>query len=277
MRKAILTGALLALMAVAAEAQVRVEYDKRSRNSSLRVTWDGGYYSGYGFGYGSGFGYSSGFAPGFVGSFGGGTLAFGTRHYLPYGPGWSRYGTGFAWRWPQGSYSYYSGPVYPYYYAPYTVMDYAPPRAIVAGGPAPNPALAVAREIEEGRGKFKAGDYRGAVDAFRAAVVADISSASSQAWFALGLAAAGDFRNADKALRAAAGGAPFGEIDLKDLFKDGRERDRVLGVLGRVSGDGALAAAWVRMLAGDPAPLRKLAEKDGDAKKLLPRTGGSEP
>ncbi len=249
-RKAVLVAALLALMAVAAEAQVYVEYSRRTRDSSLRITYGGGYYYGYGYG-------------GYYGA--------GTRYCVPRGgygyPGYAPY--------PGGEYGgygqyYYSGPVYPPYYARYTVMDYSPPRPAARGGAADrSPAAAAAREVEEGRRRFRLGDYRGAVDAFREAVAADTSGAAAQAWFALALGVTGDYRNADKALRSAAERAAFGKIDLKDLFRDAKERARVLGVLAKAAGEGALTAAWVQSLEGDPARLKQLADKDAAAKRLL--------
>jgi len=266
-KKVVLVGALLALLAVAAEAQVTVEYNKKTRDSSLRVTYSGGYTYGYGYGYSL-----HPYRPGAMGPFAGGTLTFGNLHGRPcqYFAGYPAYG--FHYGSPYGGYSYYSGPVSPYsYYAPYTVMDYSPPRPAVRGDRDDvNPARTPSREIEEGRRRLRAGDYRGALDAFREAVVADTSSASAQAWFALGLALTGDHRNADKALRAAAEHAPFEKIDLAGLFKDAREQARLLGILAKVTGEGALAAAWIRSLGGDPAPLRQAAEKDAAARKLLP-------
>ncbi len=260
MRKIFLAGALLALMAVAAEAQVYVEYGRRHGDRSVRVTWGGGWWAG-------GWECRGPFGPGLAAPWGGGSLYLGTRHYLPYGHG-GLYGYAVYTGWERpywDHYSYYYGPVSPYYWhAPFTVVDTAP--AFAREAPRTTPEFVVARWIEEGK---RAADYRGAVDAFREAVAADTSSASASAWFALGLAAAGDCRNAEKALRSAAARAPFEKIDLKGLFRDARERDRVMGALARVSGDGALAAAWVRFLGGDSVPLKLLAEKDEEAARLL--------
>ncbi|HEV3025933.1 MAG TPA: hypothetical protein VG457_00085, partial [Planctomycetota bacterium] len=112
---------------------------------------------------------------------------------------------------------------------------------------------------------------RGAVDAFRQAVVAHTENPLAQAYFALGLVVIGDGKNADKALRLATERGSFGKIELRTMFKDVKERDRVLGVLGRISGDGLLTAAWAQSLAADTDRLKELAQKDPIAKTLLER------
>jgi hypothetical protein len=244
-----LAGILGMLMAAAARAQAGHEQDGKIRRPPIRIITIGGGPFGYGYGYGYGG------PPG------------GHRPCLPYG-GTSAYG--FSYASPYGGYTYYSGPVTMPYYAGYRCMDYAPPPVIVPRPAERTPASVSAGEIEEGRRRFKGGDYKGAVDAFREAVVADVDNASAQAWFALALAVSGDYRNADKALRAAAERAPFEKVDLKDLFKDAKERVRVLGNLSKGAGEGTLTAAWVRALEGDPAGLKQLAEKDASARKLLP-------
>lgn len=127
----------------------------------------------------------------------------------------------------------------------------------------------VSRQIGEGRKRFKAADYRGALDAFRAAVIADTEDGAAQAHFALGLILVGDGRNSDKALRSAVGAGFAGPLDTKGMCKDEKETLRVVEVLGKVTGDGELAAAWALFTLGEPASLRRLAAKDEVARKLL--------
>jgi hypothetical protein len=246
-----LAGILVLLMAAAARAQTGPEQDGKNRRPPVRIITIGGGHYGYGYGYGYG------------GWFGG------PRPCLPYSYGGAS-AYGFSYASPFGGYTYYSGPVTPPGYAWYRCSDYAPPPVIVPRPAEPTPVSVSAREIEEGRRLFKAADYKGAVDAFREAVVADVDNASAQAWFALALAVTGDYRNADKALRAAAERAPFGKVDLKDLFRDAKERARILDILAKGAGEGTLTGAWVRALEGDPAGLKQRAEKDAAARKLLP-------
>lgn len=125
------------------------------------------------------------------------------------------------------------------------------------------------RLIEEGRKRCKAADYRGALDAFRAAVIADTEDGLAQAYFALGLILVGDGKNADKALRSAVQAGFVGPIDVKGVWKDEKERIRVTESLGRIAGDGELTAAWILFLQGEPESLKRLAGKDALARKLL--------
>ena len=122
------------------------------------------------------------------------------------------------------------------------------------------------------RRRLKAGDYRGAVDDFRSAVAAHTDSPLAQAWFAVALSIAGDGKNADKALRAAAASdVPSERISLADGFRDERERVRVIVALARVTGEGSLAAAFALDRIGEPARLKQLADKDPAARQLLPK------
>ncbi|MBV8881794.1 MAG: hypothetical protein JO332_17685 [Planctomycetaceae bacterium] len=133
------------------------------------------------------------------------------------------------------------------------------------------PQGAASRELEEGRRRFREGDYAGAVDAFRSAVVASTENPALQAWFAVSLIAVGDGRNADKALRsAAASGLSVGAVAPAGLFRDDKERVRMIVALAKVGSEGGLAAAYVLSLAGEPARLKQLAEKDATARRLLP-------
>jgi hypothetical protein len=262
------TLAFLVSMAVVALAQgvVQPQPQQQGRRSSLTVTYWPGYgygcgyrYGGYGYGgYGYGYGYG-----------------YGTGVY--YGVGVGIAGDGYS--------SYYDGPMYytnpmsggPYF-GNHRYRDLMSPPGAAAAGPASRPVadrvpeFTAVREIEEGRRRLKAGDYRGAVDGFRSAVAATPDDPAAQAWFAAALILAGDGKNADKALRsAAAGGVAPDRISLADAFRDDPERVRIIVALSRVTGEGAFAAAFVLDRAGEPVPLKRLAEKDPAARRLLPR------
>lgn len=280
MKKIVLAGAMLALMAVAAEAQVTLEYQRKTRNSTLTLTYSSGYYGTYGYGGFGGYGFGYG---GFYGGYPGGAFTYYAAGlgvplngmpmsapyplYPPAGSFYSGYGL-YSYGTPAGL---YGGRAYrsPYRISP--VGDYTP-----RPGPAPLAAgrmdeLASAKEIEVGRLRFKGGDYKGALNEFRSAVVADTTSGVAQAYFAVGLVVTGDHKNADKALRAAADRAPLGrKVDLTAHLASEKERARLMTMLGKVAGDGALAAAYALSVMGDAEPLKKLSEKDPAAKKLLP-------
>ncbi|HVE42265.1 MAG TPA: hypothetical protein VNM14_20440 [Planctomycetota bacterium] len=257
MKTLALSITLLVVMTAVAQAQVTFEYSRRNRNSSLTVTYSSGV--GYGYGYGGyggysygGFGYGSGL---YYGGYGGPLIYSYGGYGDPYNGGY--YG-GYRYR---GAYG-------------------RPAAATEAAGPAPHsgpvadriPEFTAAREIEEGRRRLKAGDYRGAVDDFRSAVAAHTDSPLAQAWFAVALAIAGDGKNADKALRAAAaGGIPSERLSLADGFREEKERVRVIVALARVTGEGSLAAAYALDRLGEPARLKQLAEKDPVARQLLPK------
>jgi hypothetical protein len=123
--------------------------------------------------------------------------------------------------------------------------------------------------ILDGLKRLKVADYRGAVDAFRSAIIESHDNARATAYFALGLILTSDGRNADKALRAAAALGYSEKIDFPSLFKDDKECVRIKGLLGGISGEGLLTAAWAEFLGGAPERLKQLAEKDPAAKQLL--------
>lgn len=272
MKTAALLALFLAAMTAAAEAQVTLEYDRRTRNSRLSITYTSGCgpgfwgYGGYGYGYGYG-----GWGPSFYGG------GYYPGYFWTDGPSYYSYG---------GS-TYYSGPVIGSpgaYYAgygngyrggwgrPYAAADAAGP--VARTGPAADriPEFTSARQIEEGRRRLKLGDYRGAVDLFRAALTEQTDSPVAQGWFAVALAVAGDGRNADKALRAAvAGGLTADRITLEDGFRDEKEKGKIAAALAKLGPDGALAAGFALERMGDAAKLKQLAEKDPVARRLLPK------
>ncbi|HLY11615.1 MAG TPA: hypothetical protein VKW04_20100 [Planctomycetota bacterium] len=218
-----------------------------------------GFASGYGSGYGGGWlsgGWGSGFVTGFPGW---GTMWAGSGGYYGYGLG-GGYPSEF-W----GGDRYYGRP---HYGSATAAGPMGPPQP-----PADRtPQSSSLREIEEGRRRFHVGDYHGALDAFRSAVVATTDSPVAQAWFAVCLIAVGDGRNADKAIRtAASGGLSAGALSLDGQFRDEKERVRMIVTLAKVGSEGSLAAAYALSLAGEPARLRQLAEKDPAARLLLPK------
>lgn len=247
MKKSVAAAAFVVLLSAAAQAQVVVVdsarekayvYGYRSRSWGSGYTgWGGygtGFYGGYGYGLYSGYGYD-------------GPMVYGYGGY-PYRGG------GSTWR-------------------PGASADAAGP-AVRRAGPVADrmPEFTSAREIEEGRRRMKLGDYKGAVDQFRSAVVSNTESALAQAWFAVALAIAGEGKNADKALRAAeASGIPLDRITLADAFPDDKERARVAALLSKAGPEGAFAAAFALSIAGDASKLKQLAEKDPAAARLLPK------
>lgn len=249
MKKPVISLALGLLLSAAAHAQVVVV--DQGRETGRR--WGAGAW-GYGSGYGGfttcypGARYAYFQGPVLLGGYGYGGLYGGMGYYGGYG---YRGGT---WSRPTAS------------------ADAAGP--VSRTGPVSDrlAEFASVREMEEGRGRLKTGDYRGAVDQFRAAVAARTESPLAQAWFAVALAIAGDGKNADKALRAAvAAGFPVDRMSLDNAFRDDKERAKVIDALTKTTGHGSLAAAFALSLAGEGAKLRQLAEKDPVARKLLPQ------
>jgi hypothetical protein len=255
-KKSILSAVVVLLAAAAAHAQ-GIIVDPPPREKKLIGHGPRcGYYGwgGYGVG-GYGFGGTGTIFWGYGCTTGDGPLIYGVGSL--YG------GTGYY-----GGYGIRSG----YWSRPSASADAAGP--LPRTGPVSDrlAEFASAREIEDGRARLRAGDYRGAVDSFRAAVAAQPENPLAQAWFAVGLATVGDGKNADKALRSAAGaGFAVDRLTLADGFRDEKERVRVIVALARSSGDGTLASAFALSLTGEGAMLKKLAEKDSVAKSLLPK------
>jgi hypothetical protein len=222
--------------------------------------------SGYGTGHIAGTGYSAPYYNGFGYGFSWGGRPGFLFGYPGWGSVWAGYGNG---GYSGGSPGYWGG----------EGRFYPPFAAAGVAGPAPQPPppdrtpeAASQREINEGRRRFRQGDYRGAVDSFRSAVIATTESPTAQAWFAVGLIVSADGRNADKALRAAAsGGLAPGALSLDGLFRDEKERVRVIVALAKVTGEGGLAASYALSLAGEPARLKQLSEKDPAALRLVPK------
>ena len=252
MKKIALAAALVMVMAVAAEAQVTITYTRRTSNSRLTLTFQGGSYTSYGYGgYGhGGYGYG-GYGYGGYGGYYTSAVAPGVvaGAYHPWGAG---YGYGYP------GYTYYSGPVRP-------ILDYYPGVPRSERVPERSPENVTTALIDQARKRIRVGDYRGAVDDVRSAVVADPAGGASEAWFAVALAIAGDVRNADKALRSALGHGFKGRLEIQ--LRDKKEAARVEAALGKQGGE---AAAYALSLLGQPEKLGKLAEKDAALKPLLP-------
>lgn len=280
--KAVLVASFLAVGALSAEAQVGVGVSGGSwgssgsgwgigwggGGSSWGGSWGGGWSCGPGYGWGGG---SLGYGYGYGWGYGGSYIVAGDGYGLYYsGPvyGWSGGGSAVApgvaaadptpgWG-PWGAY----GPYRRAWTAP--VPSYSiPPRAAARAPEAALPAGA----LEEGRRRFRLADYRGALDGFREAVVADGSDGAAEAHFALALAATGDHRNADKALRSALGHGFAGKVDVASMAKDERERGKLAAALLR-SPETSLASAWALSALGRPERLDALSAKDADAKRL---------
>lgn len=262
---AIATVALAAL-AAPAFAQDPNSSPSQRRNgysgSSGTVSGGGTYLPGTGYS-GSSYstwGYGTGCRPGgIIGYPGFGTIWPGYGGYYGYGAGY-------------GGYPGYYGTEGAYGGAPFGTATAAGPMQPAQPVVDRSPQSTASREIEEGRRRFRTGEYRSAVDSFRSAVVATTDNPVAQAWFAVGLIAAGDGKNADKALRsAAASGIPAGALSMDGMFRDDKERVRMIVALAKVGSEGGFAAAYLLSLAGEPVRLKQMAEKDPLARQLLPK------
>jgi len=246
-------------------------------DSSRRRTTFGGTSPGYG--WGNGIGSGTGYSPGTGWSSGGGYG--GTWYPGGYRPGFvvGYPGFGSFWTGAGGYYGYYGGGYFPgswwgdgYFSRPTVTSTAGGSGSSSPGAIDRTPQLTSVREIEEGRRRFRIGDYRGALDSFRSAVVATTDSPVAQAWVGVSLIAVGEGRNADKALRSAvAGGLAPEAVSLDGLFHDDKERVRIIVALAKVGADGSLAAAYALSLSGEPARLQRLAKKDPVARLLLPK------
>jgi hypothetical protein len=284
--KAPLIALFLAVGALAAEAQVTVgggSWGGTGGGGGYGVGW--GSWSGYGGGYGTvgygGWGWGGG--RGYCGGWGYGGWGYGGGSMVVVGDGYGLYYSGpvYGWGWGGGGSAVAPGvaaadptpgwgPWGGSAFGPYRrswmrpVSSYSPPpplREKAPEGPVPTGA------VDEGRRRFRLGDYRGALDTFRGAVVANGSDGAAEAHFALGLAVTGDHKNADKALRSALGHGFAGKLDVASMAKDERERAKLAVQLGKAP-EAALAAAWALAGLGKPERLDALTAKDADAKKL---------
>jgi hypothetical protein len=243
MKRTLLSLAVVLAASAAAHAQIVITYTKQNKNSKLTVTYSGGYYSGYGgYGYGGGFGFSGGgfygggsyggFAPGFIWSSGESSFAFGTnflgQDWRGYPAGYGGYGT-----------TYYGPGGYGTTYRIPTYIDYQRAYGPRTGAAAEVGQMNVEKTLDAGLAKFKAGDYAGAVAAFKRVVVADFNNATAKLWMGLALAGSGDMKNAEKAVKAAVGGLAkeqIARVDLKSAFKDAKEQARYQAAAEKAGG-----------------------------------------
>ncbi len=242
----------IAGMALAADAQVSIQYTRQSSHSKLTITYQGGFSYGYGYG---GYGYGCGYGSAYGTS--GGYYGWPGSYRSAVAPGvaagmWHPWGAGYGVGYAGGGSTYYSGPVRPTLVAPERVVERSPENISAAA-------------LDLGRKRIRAGDYRGAVEDIRAAVVAEGENPTSEGWFAVTLALAGDVRNGDKALKAALAHGFRGKLDL--VLRDEKEKGRVLAACSKLPGE---AAAYVAALLGRPEALAGLAEKDPSLKPLVP-------
>lgn len=251
-----LAATLVLFMALAAEAQISITYTRQTSNSRLTVNFSGGSFHSYGYGGYGGFS-SSGISYGGAGyGVSSGVYGYGGYYRSAVAPGvaagmYHPYGAGYSYGYP--GYGYYSGPVRP-------IMDYSP--AVPRPERAPENVSNVL--LDQARKRLKFGDYKGAVDDIRNAVVSDPAGGTSEAWFAVALAIAGEARVADKALKAALSHGFKGRLELQ--LRDKREEARISTALGKL--DGA-AAAYALSLLGQPEKLDALAAKEPALKALL--------
>ena len=269
MKRALISLAVLLAAAAAAQAQVVITYTHENKNSKLTITYSDGYYSGYGgYGYG-GYGYYVGggsYGPGFIYNRGNSTFGFGTNFL---GENWRGYPSGYG----QYGTSYYGGGYG--YGRSYRVPSYTDSQGPV-GASREVGEMSVEKTGEAGMVKFKAGDYAGALAAFRQLVVHDFSNAGSKLWMALALAGTGDFKNAEKALRsAAATNNQLGSVDLKSMMKDAKEQARFAAAVEKAGG---IVAGYVLERLGEKEKAKaaldavlKASPKDAEAAKLRAR------
>ena len=155
---------------------------------------------------------------------------------------------------------------WPYHYE--AGRDEAPPEI-------PAPKAASEESIGEGRALWRAGDYAGALASFKKAVADDLESADARLHMALGLLAAGDLKNADKALASAlvferAADDVLG-LAFDELFAKPKElRKFEAKLVPAKDGTGALTVALAHYLLGAKAKGAAMLEasKDPAAKKL---------
>jgi len=149
-----------------------------------------------------------------------------------------------------------------------------------AGGrdeaPAPTPRVESEAAVVEGRAHWRAGETGAALDSFKKAVSADVKYGSAQLHMALALVAAGDLRNADKAVRSALdlvrGPEDISALKLDDLFRSPKEKARFEAKLTvGADGTGSLAVALAHHLMGRKAKASAIlaAMKDPIAARLV--------
>jgi hypothetical protein len=138
------------------------------------------------------------------------------------------------------------------------------------------PKAESASAILEGRNRWKAGDFTGALAGFKESVANDLESGAARLHMALGLLAMGDLRNADKALVSALDIVRTPEelnaLGFPEWFRNAKERakfeDRLIPAR---DGSGSLSIALAQHLLGLKAKAAKTLE---GAKEGSDRLGG---
>jgi Flp pilus assembly protein TadD len=145
-----------------------------------------------------------------------------------------------------------------------------------SGAPREVERLNVEKTNDVGIARFRAGDYAGALVAFKQIVVNDFSNPAAKLWMAMALAGAGDFKNAEKALRSAsASNEQLSGVDLKGSLKDPKETARFSAAAEKAGG---ITAGYILERLGEKEKAKaaletalKAAPKDGEAEKLKAR------
>ena len=139
----------------------------------------------------------------------------------------------------------------------------------------PTPKAASEDSIGRGRGLWRAGDYAGALAAFKQAVADDLESPDARIHMALALLVAGDLKNADKALASALdlerAGDDISGIAFEDLFAKPKERQKFEAKLVPAKdGSGSITVALAQYLVGLKAKAAATIDgsKDPAAKRL---------
>lgn len=129
--------------------------------------------------------------------------------------------------------------------------------------------------LREGRARWRAGDQAGALAAFKKAVANDLASGVARLHMALALLAAGDLRNADRAVESALAGLggpdDVATLKLDELFRNAKEREKFeVKLFTSKDGAGALAVALAQHLLGMKEKAKALLDKSEEpaAKKL---------
>jgi hypothetical protein len=109
--------------------------------------------------------------------------------------------------------------------------------------------------LVDGRARWKAGDYAGALAGFKKAVANDLASGPARLHMALALLASGDEKNADKAVASAIdlvrGPDELAAIKLDELFRNAKERAKFEAKLvPSRDGTGSLTIALAQHLLG---------------------------
>ncbi len=134
--------------------------------------------------------------------------------------------------------------------------------------------IMVQKDMEEGLRFFRKGNYPGALSSFKKAYLGDTDSSAVQFHFALALAGAGDFRNADRAFSAALEGLSVDDIrgtDLSGMFGSSAQQDLYRKNLAMAAPDSLSSGVIALLLGDDPAAREILSaqKKNAAARKLL--------